>query len=97
MMNTDGLNHTHREGPVAKNIEHFTAKLPSDVFLWAALGSIAGSITAFALNQRHLSLLVGQWVPTFLLFGVYNKIVKELGHDASDRSGSRSPGGIKSF
>jgi len=28
---------------------------------------------------------VGQWVPTFLLFGVYNKIVKVAGHDRSDR------------
>ena len=28
----------HSEGVVAKTIEQQTAKLPSDVFLWAALG-----------------------------------------------------------
>jgi hypothetical protein len=34
---------SHREGRVAKAIESRTAKLPSDLFLWAAFGSIAGS------------------------------------------------------
>ena len=31
----------HREGFIAKTIEEQTAKLPSDTFLWLALGSIA--------------------------------------------------------
>jgi hypothetical protein len=30
----------HAEGSVAKSIEQQTAKLPSDLFLWAAIGSI---------------------------------------------------------
>jgi hypothetical protein len=30
----------HREGPVARSIEQQTAKLPSDVFLWASFGSV---------------------------------------------------------
>jgi hypothetical protein len=29
----------------------------------------------------NLSLFVGQWAPTFLLFGVYNKIVKVAGSE----------------
>ena len=33
----------HSEGPVAKAIEQQTARLPSDLFLWAALSSIAAS------------------------------------------------------
>ena len=33
----------HREGKVAKAIEKQTAKLPSDLFLWAALGSMAAA------------------------------------------------------
>jgi hypothetical protein len=28
---------------------------------------------------------VAQWVPTWLLFGVYNKLVKLEGHDRHDR------------
>jgi hypothetical protein len=34
----------HREGPLARSIEQQTAKLPSDLFLWLALGSIGGSL-----------------------------------------------------
>jgi hypothetical protein len=35
----------HEEGMVARAIEQQTAKLPSDVFLWLAVGSIAASAT----------------------------------------------------
>lgn len=28
---------------------------------------------------------MGQWAPTLLILGLYNKIVKELGHDRTDR------------
>ena len=35
---------SHREGGVAKAIESQTAKLPSNLFLWAAFGSMAGSL-----------------------------------------------------
>ena len=34
----------HAEESVARTIEERTAKLPSDLFLWAALGSIGGSL-----------------------------------------------------
>jgi hypothetical protein len=71
----------HREGEVARRIEQETAKLPSDTFLWAALGSIAASATMQAMGHRHGSLFVGQWAPVFLMLGMYNKIVKELGSD----------------
>ena len=41
----------HREGPIARSIEQQTAKVPSDVFLWAALGSIAASL-AFKFSRK---------------------------------------------
>jgi hypothetical protein len=34
-----------REGPIARKIEQQTAKLPSDLFLWAAGAAIAASLT----------------------------------------------------
>lgn len=37
--------YAHLEGPVAKTIEDQTAKLPSDAFLWMAVGSMAVSAT----------------------------------------------------
>lgn len=72
---------THHEGPIALSIEQQTAKLPSDVFLWAALGSIGASAALQLSGRRQMSTFVGQWVPTFLLFGLYNKIVKTMGSD----------------
>ena len=35
---------SHTEGSVATAIESQTAKLPSDLFLWAAIGSIGASM-----------------------------------------------------
>jgi hypothetical protein len=73
--------HEHTEGPVARAIEQQTAKLPSDVFLWAAGGSIATSLVLRLSGHRHMSLFVGQWAPTFLILGLYNKLVKVAGSD----------------
>jgi hypothetical protein len=71
----------HREGIVARTIEQQTAKLPSDTFLWLAGASIAGSVTLKMMGRSHDALFVGQWAPTFLLLGIYNKIVKVAGSD----------------
>ena len=71
----------HSEGTVAKAIEQQTAKLPSDVFLWAAGGSIAVSAVLQLMGKQKASLFLGQWVAPFMLLGVYNKIVKVAGSD----------------
>jgi hypothetical protein len=71
----------HSEGTVAKTIEDQTAKLPSDVFLWAALGSMGVSLALKCMGRSHTALFVGQWAAPFLLFGVYNKIVKTQGSE----------------
>jgi hypothetical protein len=75
------MNPERKEGPLAKAIESQTAKLPSDVFLWAAIGSMTASLTLKLLGKNHTALFVGQWAAPFLLLGVYNKIVKVEGHD----------------
>lgn len=71
----------HTEGTVARTIEQQTAKLPSDVFLWAAVGSIGVSMVLQLMGNQEKSHWVGQWVAPFLLLGVYNKIVKVAGSD----------------
>jgi len=71
----------HSEGSVAKAIEQQTAKLPSDVYLWAAGGAVAASAVFQLLRKPKASLFLGQWVAPFLLLGVYNKIVKVAGSD----------------
>jgi hypothetical protein len=72
------------EGRVATEIEKRTARLPSDVFLWSALSSMAGSLVLTLFGKQKLANFVGQWVPTLLIFGLYNKIVKVAGHDRYD-------------
>jgi hypothetical protein len=76
-----GYNPEHREGESAKAIEEQTAKLPSDLFLWAALGSMGASLSLQLMGKKHASLFVGQWAAPFLIMGLYNKIVKVEGHD----------------
>ena len=78
----DQTNPEKREGEVATMIEEQTAKIPSDVFLWASLGSMAASLTLKILKRDEQALFVGLWAPAFLLFGIYNKLVKQLGHDS---------------
>jgi hypothetical protein len=75
------FNPEHREGTVAKAIEQQTAKLPSDLFLWAAVGSIAISLAYKIAGKDDKAIFVGQWPPTFLLLGLYNKLVKLEGSD----------------
>jgi hypothetical protein len=78
------INPEKREGPVATILEEQTAKIPSDLFLWASLGSMAVSLTLKIIRRDDASLFVGQWAPAFLLLGIYNKLVKQLGHDSED-------------
>jgi hypothetical protein len=73
--------HRHSEGIVARTIEEQTAKLPSDVFLWAAGASIVSSLTLQMMGKNHHALFVGQWAAPFLILGLYNKVVKVLGSD----------------
>ena len=77
---------SHAEGRIAKTIEDQTAKLPSDTFLWMAVGAMTASATLQLMGNRHVSLFVGQGqcAPTLLIFGLYNKLVKQLGSDRTE-------------
>jgi hypothetical protein len=47
------------EGRVAKAIERRTSRLPSDLFLWAAVGALGTSIVLQSMNRRDRSLFFG--------------------------------------
>lgn len=79
------LTEQHTEGPVAKAIEKQTSKLPSDLFLWGALGSMGISLTLKLMGKKDEALFVGQWAAPFLILGLYNKLVKLEGHDKEDK------------
>src|SRR3954454_21314546 len=70
-----------REGPLAKALEQHTAQLPSDTFLWAAAGAALCSIGLQLTGAQKLGNFVGQWVPTILIVGLYNKVVKLHGSE----------------
>jgi len=80
----NSINPKRREGKVAKAIESQTSRLPSDAFLWTAGAVMATSLTLKIMKQDKIALFIGQWAAPLLLFGVYNKLVKQKGHDQQD-------------
>jgi hypothetical protein len=64
------------EDQFTKSIEKYTGAIPSSAFLGVAIGAMALSLAM---------QIGGQWVPTWLIIGLYNKLVKLEGHDQSDR------------
>ncbi|MGE8427848.1 MAG: hypothetical protein ACN6O7_08220 [Sphingobacterium sp.] len=72
---------TGNEGEITKKIENQTSKVPSTVFLGAALLAMGVSAALKCMKNDKSALFVGQWAAPFLLLGIYNKIVKTEGHD----------------
>jgi hypothetical protein len=53
-----------------------TDQVPDGVWYWAALSTILISALLFVFQKREWSTFVGQWPPTFLLFGLFHKLLK---------------------
>ena len=87
-MNTDNKISGAPEDGFTATIESKTSQIPSIAFLGAALGSMAVSAVLKASGKNETALFVGQWAAPFLLLGIYNKLVKQLGSDSESRSGS---------
>ena len=60
-----------REGALS-----LTESVPEEVWYWAALASIGLSALFKLQNKDHASLFVGQWPPTFLLFGLFSRLLR---------------------
>ena len=69
-------------GALTKKIEKQTAKVPSIAYLNMALGSmvLSAGLAIFAERKEYANF-VGLWAPSFLLIGIYNKLVKLEGSD----------------
>lgn len=75
-------NKANREGTLTKAIERQTAKLPSTFYLILAGGAVALSLgLAVTQKRKGWANFVGEWVPSLLILGLYNKIVKTQGSD----------------
>lgn len=81
-----------KEDQVTSYIEKHTSQLPSSFYLGAAGISVAASLVLKLTGRDRDAQFVGQWVAPFLLFGIYNKLVKQHGSDAQvhDRSGEQT-------
>jgi hypothetical protein len=73
--------HEHQEGSLTRRIESVTSQVPSGTYLSLAVGSIAISALLHLAGRKQDAQFVGQWVPTILLLGLYNKVVKQHGSE----------------
>jgi hypothetical protein len=66
------------EGRTTEAVESKTAKVPSLVYMGFAVASMVASATLMVTGRKQLANFVGQWAPSILIMGLYNKITKEL-------------------
>ena len=53
-----------------------TDRVPEEAWYWLALGSIGVSAWLKLTKKDDWALFVGQWPPTFLLFGLYHRLLR---------------------
>ena len=53
-----------------------TDNVPEPTWYWLAVGSIVVSAVLKLMEKDHWALFVGQWPPTFLLFGLYHRLLR---------------------
>jgi hypothetical protein len=73
------------EDQFTKSVEEYTAAIPSTAYLGVAIGAMALSFMFQVAGQGKWGNFIAQWVPTWLIIAVYNKLVKLEGHDQTDR------------
>jgi hypothetical protein len=74
------------EDQITASIEKHTSQIPSSAYLAAALGSMIVSAGFQIAKKEREALFIGQWAAPFLLLGIYNKLVKQHGSDATSRA-----------
>jgi hypothetical protein len=73
------------EDEFTKTIERYTASIPSSAYLAVAVGAMGLSLLFQVTGRGKWGNFIAQWVPTWLVIGLYNKVVKVEGHDQTDR------------
>ena len=78
------------EDQFTKMIESYTAAVPSTGYLAVAIGAMGLSLASQMAGRGKWGNFIAQWVPTWLVIGLYNKLVKLEGHDRYDRAATPS-------
>ena len=73
------------EDRFTKAIEEYTGAIPSSAYLGVAVGAMGLSLLCQITGRGKWGNFIAQWVPTWLILGLYNKLVKVEGHDQTDR------------
>ena len=64
------------EGKVTAKLEERTSRVASGTYLGLAIGSMIASAAFQLAGKRETASFIGQWVPSLLVIGMYNKLVK---------------------
>lgn len=70
-----------QEGSTTKMIEQVTSAIPSATWLMLGGGAVVGALVLKLMGREASANFVGQWAPTILMLGLYNKMVKLMGSD----------------
>ena len=71
-----------QEDTITTNIERVTSNVPSGVFLATGVACIGVSAALAMAGKTRYANFVGMWVPTILILGLYNKLVKVTEQDS---------------
>ena len=85
------------EDRATEAVERQTARVPSLAFMGLAVGAMAASAALVLMGKKQLGNFVGQWAPSILIMGLYNKLAKEIALPQRGLTGSRmEPSGLTS-
>jgi hypothetical protein len=79
------MNPEPTEDRFTKTVEDYTATVPSSAYLGVAVAAMGASLLFQMTGQGEWGNFLAQWVPTWLIIGLYNKVVKLEGHDQRAR------------
>ncbi len=84
------------EDQATTSVEEMTKRIPSISFLGVAVACMAVSAGLMLSGRKTWANFVGQWAPTILILGTYNKIAKTFSPPVDERQramhgGNRSP------
>lgn len=87
LKDTGKISTSMREESTTKALTKPTAKIPSSYFLAAAGGIFVLSLgMALTSRRKDWANLVGNWVPSLILLGIYNKNSKTSASVQSEQS-----------
>ena len=83
------------EDRATEMVKRQAAKVPSLAFMGLAMGAMAVSAALVLMGRKQLGNFVGQWAPSILIMGLYNKLAKEIALPQRGLAGSRmEPSGL---